>query len=143
MLSGPKEHQVRKSQMLATSNKESEFAVENEINECHLIPKQLIDEYAQEMPSRLNRLRHLIPQAAVGSAEALQVIIDEAHKLRGTAGSFGLPAIGVAMAEIEDLLVNLGNAHLGFRDSGAWLMIDKALWMAKDAVGDKHAPHLV
>jgi HPt (histidine-containing phosphotransfer) domain-containing protein len=123
--------------MSATPVKKSEITAENELNRCSRIPKQLTDEYAQEMPSRLNRIAHLIPPAAVGSTEALQSIIDDAHKMRGTAGIFGLPAIGDAMAEIEDLLMNLGNEHLGFRDSGAWLIIDKALWIAKNAVGDE------
>jgi chemotaxis protein histidine kinase CheA len=115
----------------------NEITAENELNRCDLIQKQLTDEYAQEMPSRLNRMARLIPMAAVGSTEALQSIMHDAHRIRGTAGIFGLPAIGDAMAEIENLLMNLGNEHLGFQDSGAWLMIDKALWSANNAVGDE------
>jgi HPt (histidine-containing phosphotransfer) domain-containing protein len=123
--------------MSAIPVKKSEITAENELNRCNRIPKHLTDEYAQEMPSRLNRMARLIPPAAVGSTEALRSIMDDAHRIRGTAGIFGLPAIGAAMAEIEDLLMNLGNEHLGFRDSGAWMMIDKALWVANNAVGDE------
>ncbi|HEY9680886.1 MAG TPA: Hpt domain-containing protein [Oculatellaceae cyanobacterium] len=91
--------------------------------------KRIGQAYRDGLPVRLEMLERLVPAAAAGSNDALWEIITEAHKLRGTAKLFEMNRFGDAMVDIEDLLLRVSNDN--FRDSAAWLRVDKALCLAK------------
>jgi chemotaxis protein histidine kinase CheA len=91
--------------------------------------KRIGQAYRDGLPLRLEMLERLVPAAAAGSNDALWEIITEAHKLRGTAHIFSMNRFGDAMVDIEDLLLRVSNEN--FRDSAAWLRVDKALCLAK------------
>jgi CheY-like chemotaxis protein/HPt (histidine-containing phosphotransfer) domain-containing protein len=96
--------------------------------------KCLMDEYREELPSRLETLSQMALRAKEGSTEALQGIIAEAHKIRGTARLFGFPDVADATAEIEDVLRKVAADYLGFQNSLAWIKVNKALLCAKEAI---------
>ena len=94
--------------------------------------------YRDGLPLRLEMLERLVPAAAAGSHDALWEIITEAHKLRGTAHIFSMNRFGDAMVDIEDLLLRVSNEN--FRDSAAWLRVDKALCLAKCTLTQESEP---
>lgn len=96
--------------------------------------KEVIEEYSQELPSRLNSMADLIPRAVSGCKAALEKIIAEAHKMRGTATSFGFPDLGAAMADIEDLLTATDCSAV---DPRVWMRVDRLLWRARSSVFDR------
>jgi chemotaxis protein histidine kinase CheA len=83
----------------------------------------------EELPLRLQTMERLVPAAAAGSRDALEEIIKHAHKLQGSAKIFSMARLGDAMVDMEDLLLRVSNDH--FRDSSAWMRVDKALYLAK------------
>jgi CheY-like chemotaxis protein len=130
----PKSHKV--SNMSVAPVLKNEFAAENQLGHSDPKLKELTDKYAQELPSRLEQLAHLILKAEAGSTEAIQSMITEAHKLRGTARLFGFPAIAEAMTNMENLLIKDRVQALECRDSGTWDGVKIALASAKIAVCD-------
>ncbi len=60
-------------------------------------------EYAAELPALVEALAVLVVEAA-GRPEAVGVARSAAHRLRGTAGSYGFAALGEAAGRIEDAL---------------------------------------
>ncbi|MBY0357464.1 MAG: Hpt domain-containing protein [Candidatus Obscuribacterales bacterium] len=65
--------------------------------------------YAQELPARLEELRLSIEKAKQSPAEAAFLLQASsfAHKLKGTAASFGFVSLGKNMTIIEALLLEL------------------------------------
>ena len=57
-------------------------------------------EYAAELPGMVAGLAALVARAGEGREAAVRARA-AAHRLRGTAGSFGFHAVGVAAGEVE------------------------------------------
>ncbi len=64
----------------------------------------LMREYMEELPQEIEKMRDGITMAKSGenTHEGMKLARMQSHKLRGTAGSFGLKALGDLMASIED-----------------------------------------
>jgi HPt (histidine-containing phosphotransfer) domain-containing protein len=60
-------------------------------------------DYAAELPRLIRDLGALVEAAAIDAA-VLQRARDAAHRLRGTAGSYGFVAVGEAAGHVEDAL---------------------------------------
>lgn len=75
-------------------------------------------EYARRLPSRVRRVALALGacRRAPGDALRLERARALAHRLRGTAGSYGFAAVGAAAGRVEDGIVRL-----------AWDEIDSAL----------------
>jgi diguanylate cyclase (GGDEF)-like protein len=73
------------------------------------IMEQLREEYRRELPRKLEVLAHAVDLVRELEADpiALAAARSDAHRLRGTAGSYGFIAIGQAAGRIEDALVRL------------------------------------
>lgn len=106
------------------------------IQDSHSSLKVVGEQYRQELPARLDHLEKLLPEVAAGDNLALEEMITEAHRLRGTARIFGLPKLSDAMVDVEELLVGVSSEITNFRDSAAWLRVDKALCLAKSVVSE-------
>jgi HPt (histidine-containing phosphotransfer) domain-containing protein len=63
-------------------------------------------DYAERLPARVRRIARALraSRRAPGDAELRERARVLAHRLRGTAGSYGLPAVGAAAGRIEDAL---------------------------------------
>jgi HPt (histidine-containing phosphotransfer) domain-containing protein len=63
-------------------------------------------DYAERLPGRVRRIGRALraSRRAPGDAELRERARSLAHRLRGTAGSYGLPAVGAAAGRIEDAL---------------------------------------
>lgn len=66
---------------------------------------ELNQEFSQELYGRLVGLQQLVPLAADGSDDAVEQIIAECHRLRGTAAIFGQSMAGHLLGDVEDSLV--------------------------------------
>ncbi|HWV36867.1 MAG TPA: response regulator [Vulgatibacter sp.] len=68
---------------------------------------RLREAYREELPSRLGELRAAVEDAARApeDVEAIGVARDLAHRLRGTAGSYGFLQVGEEAGRIEELLL--------------------------------------
>ena len=64
---------------------------------------ELAAEYAAELPGLIDELARLVEAAAADPA-AVPRARAAAHRLRGTAGSYGFAAVGEAAGSIEDAL---------------------------------------
>jgi DNA-binding response OmpR family regulator/HPt (histidine-containing phosphotransfer) domain-containing protein len=64
----------------------------------------LVNEYTESLPQRIAELRDAL-RGAESSPEALGHALRLAHRLRGTAGTYGFEAVSAAAGEIEDSLV--------------------------------------
>lgn len=73
---------------------------------------ELRAEYRELVPAQLRELEDCIAQArrGEGGAAALALARTLAHRVRGTAGSYGWPAVGEAAGRIEDALEAAGEA---------------------------------
>src|SRR5579885_810183 len=73
--------------------------------------------YAEQLPGKLADLEQAVQLARGKPADQLLLagVRTRAHKLRGTAGSYGFPEVGKAMGRIEDALaaVATGGAETG------------------------------
>ncbi|HLL06814.1 MAG TPA: diguanylate cyclase [Myxococcaceae bacterium] len=78
-------------------------------------------EYGKQLRERFARLSTALAEARAGSREALDAAYHSAHKLHGSAGSFGFAAVGVAAGRLEAVLKP---ARTG---AGDWAAIDAAL----------------
>jgi HPt (histidine-containing phosphotransfer) domain-containing protein len=88
-------------------------------------------EYAASAMGKVAHLEGLVAQAAWGEARRA------AHKLRGSAATYGFVALGVAAGAIEDLLLGAGEPAAGPGATGArlaQLLVDLAT-EAKRAAG--------
>jgi DNA-binding response OmpR family regulator len=73
------------------------------------VMEQLRDDYRRELPRKLEVLAHAVDLVRELEADpvALAAARSDAHRLRGTAGSYGFIAVGQAAGRIEDALVRL------------------------------------
>jgi diguanylate cyclase (GGDEF)-like protein len=78
-------------------------------------------EYGKQLRERLALLSTAVEQARAGSRAGLDAAYQSAHKLHGSAGSFGFSAVGVAAGRLEALLKP---AREG---AGDWAAIESAL----------------
>lgn len=79
--------------------------------------------FAVRLRERLAELDALVHRAREGSAEALGPALAAAHRLAGTAGSYGYPDVGEAAAALERALQRVApTASVGERspDAGVW-----------------------
>jgi diguanylate cyclase (GGDEF)-like protein len=65
----------------------------------------LVDEYRQALPGKVDALAARFVAVKDGRAELLGEARDAAHRLAGTAGSYGLPAVSQAASLLEGLAV--------------------------------------
>lgn len=92
-------------------------------------------EYAANLPDRIQELANSINDLQ-NRPSTLPEVMSRAHRLRGTAGSFGFNAVSNAAAEIEDLLV--GAAAIQESPAASlWPRLDRALRNAH--LGAEHA----
>ncbi len=63
----------------------------------------LRQEFVAKLPAKLSALEAAV-RAAIHDRTKLAAATMLAHRLRGSAGSFGQPAVGVAVGRIEELL---------------------------------------
>jgi HPt (histidine-containing phosphotransfer) domain-containing protein len=66
--------------------------------------KELSIEYLLALPARVEEIKVAITRGRSGDASAVDEARNLAHRLRGTAGSFGVPEIGRLSGAIEDAL---------------------------------------
>ena len=59
-------------------------------------------EYAASLPGKVDQLAELVESVATGNPAALAELRTRAHRLRGTAGSYGFDAIGRAAGLLEE-----------------------------------------
>jgi HPt (histidine-containing phosphotransfer) domain-containing protein len=78
--------------------------------------EDLVAQYISEMPSRVERLQHAL---AAGEWEHLKRIV---HQLKGSAASYGFPAISVQAECVEQLLVQ-GTSGDHFREAVSELIV--------------------
>jgi diguanylate cyclase (GGDEF)-like protein len=78
-------------------------------------------EYGKQLHERLATLSTAVGKAREGSREALDAAYQSAHKLHGSAGSFGFASVGVAAGKLE---AALKPARTG---AGDWAAIESAL----------------
>jgi HPt (histidine-containing phosphotransfer) domain-containing protein len=64
---------------------------------------ELRDAYAAELPGLIHALAALVEEAAA-EAQAIPPALRAAHRLRGTAGSYGFAEVGEVAGRIEDAL---------------------------------------
>lgn len=65
---------------------------------------ELAQEYLLALPERAAEIRDAARRGQHGDAQALAEARNLAHRLRGTAGSFGMPEVGRLAGAIEDAL---------------------------------------
>jgi HPt (histidine-containing phosphotransfer) domain-containing protein len=71
--------------------------------------KELQAEYGRVLPVLVGKLADALARArrAPSDADALEAVRAQAHKLRGTAGSYGFPGVGDAAVRMEDTACRL------------------------------------
>ena len=77
--------------------------------------------YGRDLPDRVERLGGALRawQRAPAEAELCNRARELAHRLRGTAGSFGFAAVGEAAGRIEEAVRKIGGAP-GEEHAAAW-----------------------
>jgi diguanylate cyclase (GGDEF)-like protein len=91
--------------------------------------------YSRELPEKLRQLfkaLHMARASTSADAAWLDAARLQAHRLRGTAGSFGFDRVGQAAASIEQAIIELGDADPG-QEGKLWSRIDAAFALALDA----------
>jgi len=86
---------------------------------------QLREEYARELPHKLDELESLI-EGAKQRPEATKSAASSAHRLRGTAGAYGFKLVGALAGHIEDLLAEYQASPLRIRRN-FWNEVSRAL----------------
>ncbi len=89
---------------------------------------QACSDYARALPGKLTAVAREIAAARAAPHEPgrLRAIRDRAHKLRGTAGSYGFAAVGLAAGVIEDALARSEDGGGGL-EREEWNAIEQAL----------------
>lgn len=85
----------------------------------------LRDEYVENLPKKLEKLAALLEDAQE-CPDDLSEAISSAHRLRGTAGAYGLGFVGLSAGRIEDLLTEYQSQTGGKRRS-LWPHVLRAL----------------
>jgi CheY-like chemotaxis protein/HPt (histidine-containing phosphotransfer) domain-containing protein len=96
---------------------------------------ELKQEFVQSVAERLAQLQTLVPIAASGSAEALKEIRVESHRMRGSAGAFGMPKLGNLMGDIEDSLAASTEELTG--DTCTWRQVNFYIAKAVTILGQE------
>jgi HPt (histidine-containing phosphotransfer) domain-containing protein len=91
---------------------------------------ELRADYLRGLPVRLATMEASFTAARTGDAAALRKATVEAHRIRGTAGSIGLGAIGALGGRIEDAAQQIAE---GGAIGAAWAEIDAALAALREA----------
>lgn len=87
--------------------------------------------YAARLAEKLRELAAALERARAGSAEALDEAYQLAHKLHGTAGSYGLHAVSGAAWHLESLLRQARDG----KATADWRALEAA-WQALQKTGD-------
>ncbi len=103
--------------------------------------KRLRRAFREELPSRLRELGDALVAARKDPAasEKLGAAREIAHRLRGTAGSYGFLQVGEEAGRIEDRIVQ--GLEEGRMDEGAWRETMQALEQAERGIGAN--PHSI
>ncbi len=86
---------------------------------------QLREEYARELPQKLDELESSI-ESAKQRPETTKAAASSAHRLRGTAGAYGFKLVGALAGQIEDLLLEFQASPLRVRRN-FWNEVSRAL----------------
>jgi DNA-binding response OmpR family regulator len=102
-------------------------------------------EYADELPARLEELTGLVSQLRDDTTNSFlqSEARTHAHKLRGTAASYGFKEIGEHAAQIEELLIALkgkGGSDVSNLFSNIDTELESARRLAAEAVGEQAKP---
>ena len=87
-------------------------------------------EYARKLQTYLQHLADLVEQARCGDEADVRRAQQLAHKICGSAGTFGFPEVGRAVAVIDSQLLPFLDRRLD--DDPAWPTIEEALLRARD-----------
>jgi len=95
----------------------------------------LQEKYARHLPDKLSALARAIGKVKIDSSDSSSVAeaILLAHRLRGTAGTHGFPAVGVAAQQIEESLQTIPRAPAG-ESKHVWRRINAAMSDARAAL---------
>jgi HPt (histidine-containing phosphotransfer) domain-containing protein len=90
--------------------------------------KELQAEYALVLPSLVKKLEDALRAARERPEDprSLEDVRGQAHKLRGSAGSYGFPEVGDSAARIEEAAVSMQNA-LTPAGAETWAGLDRAM----------------
>ena len=97
--------------------------------------EELREEYARELPHKLDELESQIEEAKQ-RPETTTDAASTAHRLRGTAGAYGFKLVGALAGHIEDLLSEYETSPSGVRRD-LWKDVDRALTDARLASRDQ------
>jgi diguanylate cyclase (GGDEF)-like protein len=98
----------------------------------------LVREYRDSLPQRVTELEQLV-RAVPQRASLLPEAILRAHRLRGTAGTYGFPAVSTAAGELEDLLLGVQSESESW--GATWPRLERALHDARLVVGRAVSSH--
>ena len=101
-------------------------------SQAHDALRALRAEYAKEVPSRVRRLARALRawRRAPADAPSMERARVLAHRLRGTAGSYGFAAMGEAAGRVEDGILRAVSAPVEAHDA-AWAELWTALRAAE------------
>ncbi len=97
----------------------------------------LREDYARELPQKLDELESLI-EAAKQRPETTKQAASSAHRLRGTAGAYGFKLVGALAGHVEDLLTEYQASPLRVRRN-LWSEVSRALDDARLASRDQES----
>jgi len=90
--------------------------------------RALYARFEVSLRERLARLEELVAAARQGTGGALEEALVVAHRLAGTAGSYGYQEVGEAAAAVESALRGIADGTMG---AGAWDEAEAALARAR------------
>jgi diguanylate cyclase (GGDEF)-like protein len=104
----------------------------------HSVLDGLAAEYIQQLPEKLSQLSQTLAEARKNPHQSAFLAEARlcAHKLRGTAGSFGFDKLGQAMGQIEDGLTELSKGK-ALKPPETWATIESAMFEAKALIDKK------
>lgn len=114
------------------------------VSESEDLDRQLLhelrEEFMKELPAQILYLADAI-NGAVSSAGSsmLATAICEAHRLRGTAGTYGLKEVSEMMGVIEDCLIEVAGVDEVHERAAIWSRVERALLSASGASNETMA----
>ena len=102
------------------------------------LPEKLDEDYAAKLPAKLDELADAMSRGK-DNPSALDRALLLAHRLHGTAGSFGFPDVGDFIGNIEDTLgrISEGAPRPEFLWENAWRSLREAIRFAKNGAESK------
>lgn len=91
---------------------------------------QLETEFKKDLPLRMTNLLAAVSRTAKNNEDLslLKAAITEAHRLRGTAGMYGMARFGIAIGRIEEMLLVMQKTQAeGTCFADSWTSIEKAI----------------